>query len=441
MELIIPKDYDPRLSIRETQDAIKYIRDTFQKEMGREMHLERISAPLFVEKSSGLNDNLNGTERPVSFDMLGLPGETLEVVHSLAKWKRMALKKYGFKPGEGLYTNMNAIRRDEELDNLHSCYVDQWDWERVITKEQRTLDTLKDTVREIFKIIKHMQHEVWYKYPEAVKHLPKDIYFITSQELEDLYPDNTPKERENLITREHGCVFLMQIGDKLAGGKPHDGRAPDYDDWKLNGDILFWFEHLQCALEISSMGIRVDEAALEYQLKKAGCEDRRSLPYHKMLLNGQLPYTIGGGIGQSRLCMLLLDRAHIGEVQASIWPQKCAISAGRTRFICCSHWLGAYYGIEYLNLFYHRNNRYRGLCVLRCPGSHQAASGSAGRGGSWRHHCCRRRYAQGHPTGYRPAQPVHEPCLRVHRLSHSHGALHPGVAEPADTGKPVYLGL
>jgi aspartate--ammonia ligase len=226
---------------------------------------------------------------------------------------------------------MNAIRRDEELDNLHSCYVDQWDWERVITREQRNLDTLKDTVREIFKIIKHMQHEVWYKYPEAVKHLPKDIFFITSQELEDLYPDNTPKERENLITREHGCVFLMQIGDKLAGGKPHDGRAPDYDDWKLNGDILFWFEHLQCALEISSMGIRVDEAALEDQLRKAGCEDRRSLPYHKMLLNGELPYTIGGGIGQSRLCMLLLDRAHIGEVQASIWPREMRDICGKNK--------------------------------------------------------------------------------------------------------------
>ena len=321
MELILPENYDPRLTIRETQDAIKYIRDTFQTEMGRAMHLERISAPLFVERSSGLNDNLNGTERPVDFDMLGLPGETLEVVHSLAKWNRMALKEYGFKPGEGLYTNMNAIRRDEELDNLHSCYVDQWDWERVITKEQRNLDTLMDTVREIFKIIKHMQHEVWYKYPEAVKHLPKDIFFITTQELEDLYPDSTPKERENLITKEHGCVFLMQIGDRLAGGMPHDGRAPDYDDWSLNGDILFWFEHLNCALEISSMGIRVDEKALEEQLKKAGCEERRSLPYHKMLLNGELPYTIGGGIGQSRLCMLLLDRAHIGEVQASIWPK------------------------------------------------------------------------------------------------------------------------
>ena len=284
------------------------------------MNLERISAPLFLPKSSGLNDDLNGVERPVSFDMADIPGETVEVVHSLAKWKRMALKEYGFKPGEGLYTNMNAIRRDESLDNLHSCYVDQWDWERVITREERTLDTLMDTVREIFKIIKHMQHEVWYKYPQAVKHLPKDIFFITSQELEDLYPDKSPKERENLITKEHGCVFLMQIGDKLAGGEPHDGRAPDYDDWKLNGDILFWYETLGCALEISSMGIRVDETSLREQLKKAGCEDRASLPYHRMLLNGDLPCTIGGGIGQSRLCMLLLDRAHIGEVQASIWP-------------------------------------------------------------------------------------------------------------------------
>ena len=320
MALIIPKDYDPKLSIRQTQEAIKYIRDTFQKEFGREMNLERISAPLFLPKSSGLNDDLNGVERPVSFDMADIPGETVEVVHSLAKWKRMALKEYGFKPGEGLYTNMNAIRRDESLDNLHSCYVDQWDWERVITREERTLDTLMDTVREIFKIIKHMQHEVWYKYPQAVKHLPKDIFFITSQELEDLYPDKSPKERENLITKEHGCVFLMQIGDKLAGGEPHDGRAPDYDDWKLNGDILFWYETLGCALEISSMGIRVDETSLREQLKKAGCEDRASLPYHRMLLNGELPCTIGGGIGQSRLCMLLLDRAHIGEVQASIWP-------------------------------------------------------------------------------------------------------------------------
>lgn len=322
MKLIIPENYDPRLSIRETQEAIKYIRDTFQKELGKEMNLERISAPLFVEHSSGLNDDLNGVERPVQFDLAGIPGDMVEVVHSLAKWKRMALHEYGFQPGEGLYTNMNAIRRDEELDNLHSCYVDQWDWEKVITKEQRNEETLKETVREIFKIIKHMQHEVWYKYPNAVKQLPDDIFFITTQELEDLYPGCTAKERENLITKEHGCVFLMKIGDKLASGKPHDGRAPDYDDWQLNGDILFWFENLQCALEISSMGIRVDEVSLAEQLKKAGCEERRELPYHQMLLNGELPYTIGGGIGQSRLCMLLLDRAHVGEVQASIWPKE-----------------------------------------------------------------------------------------------------------------------
>ena len=322
MGLILPEHYDPRLSVRETQEAIKYIRDTFQKEFGKEMNLERISAPLFVEKSSGLNDDLNGVERPVQFDIAGVPGETIEVVHSLAKWKRMALYKYGFQPGEGLYTNMNAIRRDEELDNLHSCYVDQWDWEKVIKKEERTVETLETTVRNIFKIIKHMEHEVWYKYPQAVKKLPEDIYFITSQELEDMYPDKTPKERENLITKEHGCVFLMKIGDKLASGEPHDGRAPDYDDWQLNGDILFWFETLNCALEISSMGIRVDEKALEEQLVKAGCEERKNLPYHKMLLNGELPYTIGGGIGQSRLCMLLLDRAHVGEVQASLWPEE-----------------------------------------------------------------------------------------------------------------------
>ncbi|MCI9362536.1 MAG: aspartate--ammonia ligase [Hungatella sp.] len=321
MNLVLPKNYDPRLTIRQTQEAIKYIRDTFQKEFGKEMHLERISAPLFVEKSSGLNDDLNGVERPVAFDMAALPSETMEVVHSLAKWKRMALHQYGFLPGEGLYTNMNAIRRDEVLDNLHSCYVDQWDWEKVITKEERTLDTLKETVLTIFKIIKHMEHEVWYKYPQAVKRLPENIFFIDSQELEDRYPDKTPKERENLIAKEHGCVFLMKIGETLKSGKPHDGRAPDYDDWQLNGDILFWFENLDCALEISSMGIRVDEASLAEQLKKAGCEERKTLAYHRMLLQGELPYTIGGGIGQSRLCMLLLDRAHIGEVQASIWPE------------------------------------------------------------------------------------------------------------------------
>lgn len=322
MSFILPEHYDPHLTVRETQEAIKYIRDTFQKEFGREMNLVRISAPLFVEKSSGLNDDLNGIERPVAFDMPALPGETIEVVQSLAKWKRMALYQYGFQPGEGLYTNMNAIRRDEELDNLHSCYVDQWDWEKVITRAERNQETLKDMVRRIFKIIKHMQHEVWYKYPEAVNHLPKDIIFINSQELEDRYPDQSPKERENLITKEHGCVFLMQIGDKLDSGAPHDGRAPDYDDWSLNGDILFWSDYLNCAIEISSMGIRVDETSLAEQLKKAGCEERSQLPYHRMLLNGELPCTIGGGIGQSRLCMLLLNRIHVGEVQASIWPAE-----------------------------------------------------------------------------------------------------------------------
>ncbi len=321
MSLIIPKDYDPVLDVRQTQEAIKYIRDTFQKEFGRQMNLERVSAPLFVKKSSGLNDNLNGVERPVSFDILGVPGEDIEVVQSLAKWKRLALGRYGFKPGEGLYTNMNAIRRDEELDNLHSCYVDQWDWEKVIEKKDRNIETLEETVRTIFKVIKHMQHEVWYKYPEAVNHLPNEISFITSQELLDMYPDKSPKEREDAIARERGCVFIEKIGDSLSDGKPHDGRAPDYDDWQLNGDILFWFEPLGRALEVSSMGIRVDETALLNQLAKAGCEDRKSLPYHKMLLDGQLPYTIGGGIGQSRLCMLLLKRAHVGEVQASIWPE------------------------------------------------------------------------------------------------------------------------
>ena len=328
MTLILPKNYDPVLTIRQTQEAIKYIRDTFQKEFGKELNLERVSAPLFVPKSSGLNDNLSGVERPVAFDIAGIKGEEVEVVQSLAKWKRMALHEYGYNLGEGLYTNMNAIRRDEALDNLHSCYVDQWDWEKVINKEDRNDETLESTVRNIFKIIKHMQHEVWYKYPEAVNHLPKEIVFIDSEELLRKYPDKTPKERENLITRECGCVFIKRIGAALSNGKPHDGRAPDYDDWELNGDILFWFDWLDMALEISSMGIRVDEKSLDKQLSISGCDDRRALPYHKMLLNGELPHTIGGGIGQSRLCMLLLNRAHVGEVQSSIWPEdmrkKCA---------------------------------------------------------------------------------------------------------------------
>ena len=288
MKLIIPKNYDPVLTVRETQEAIKYIRDTFQYEFGKELNLSRISAPLYVTQSSGLNDNLNGTEKPVSFTMKELPGEQMEVVHSLAKWKRMALKKYGFKLHEGLYTNMNAIRKDEELDNFHSAYVDQWDWEKIISKNERTKETLVEHVRTIFKVIKHMEHEVWYKYPQAVNNLP---------------------------------VFVMQIGDKLSNNEKHDGRAPDYDDWTLNGDILFWYEPLQSALEISSMGIRVDEDTLLEQLKKENCLERCELPFHKAILNKELPYTLGGGIGQSRLCMLLLKKAHIGEVQASLWPE------------------------------------------------------------------------------------------------------------------------
>ena len=321
MKLTIPEHYNPVLSVRQTQEAIKYIRDTFQHEFGKEMNLLRISAPLFVEKRSGLNDDLNGIEEPVHFTMKDIGDERIEVVHSLAKWKRMALKKYGFQLHEGLYTNMNAIRKDEELDNLHSAYVDQWDWEKILTKEERTENVLKQHVHTIFKVIKHMEHEVWYKYPEAVNHLPDKIHFITTQELLDKYPTYTAKERENAITKELGCVFIMKIGDKLSNGEKHDGRAPDYDDWQLNGDILFWYEPLQCALEISSMGIRVDENSLVKQLRKEGKEERLQLPFHRAILEQRLPYTIGGGIGQSRLCMLLLKKAHIGEVQASIWPE------------------------------------------------------------------------------------------------------------------------
>ena len=253
MKLIIPENYDPILDLRQTQEAIKYIRDTFQKEIGRALQLSRISAPLFVQKSSGLNDNLNGVESPVSFQISEMPGEQIEVVHSLAKWKRMALKKYGFKMHEGLYTNMNAIRKDEEVDNLHSYYVDQWDWEKIISKSERNEETLKRHVLKIFKVIKHMEHEVWYKYPQAVNRLPDKIHFFTSQELEDRYPELTPNERETAMCKEYGCIFVMRVGKKLKSGIKHDGRAPDYDDWDLNGDILFWFEPLKCALEISSV--------------------------------------------------------------------------------------------------------------------------------------------------------------------------------------------
>ena len=331
MNLIIPENYNPVLSIRETQKAIKYIRDTFQHEFGKEMKLSRISAPLFLEKSSGLNDNLNGVEKPVSFTMKELPNDQIEVVHSLAKWKRWALGHYGFSMHEGLYTNMNAIRKDEEVDNLHSVYVDQWDWEKIISKEERTENVLKQHVRQIFKIIKHMEHEVWYKYPQAVNHLPDDIHFITTQELLDLYPNLNQKERENEITKKYGCVFLMKIGDLLSNGKKHDGRAPDYDDWStvaengkvgLNGDILIWYPVLGRSFELSSMGIRVDKESLLRQLEIEGKEDREKLYFHQQLLNDKLPLSIGGGFGQSRLCIVLLHKAHIGEIQASIWPEE-----------------------------------------------------------------------------------------------------------------------
>ena len=329
--LITPAGYKPVLDLRETQVAIKEIKDFFQRELAKQLNLTRVSAPLFVLPESGLNDNLNGVERPVSFGILEQKDRKAEIVHSLAKWKRQALKEYGFQEGEGLYTDMSAIRRDEDTDNIHSIYVDQWDWEKIISKKDRTRETLESIVRSVYKALKVTEDYMAYEYEYIGRYLPENITFVTTQELEDMYPDCTPKEREYKIAKLHGAVFIEQIGDKMKSGEKHDGRAPDYDDWKLNGDILFWFDTLNCALEISSMGIRVDEAALEYQLKKAGCEDRRSLPYHKMLLNGELPYTIGGGIGQSRLCMLLLDRAHIGEVQASIWPQKMRDICGENK--------------------------------------------------------------------------------------------------------------
>ena len=323
MTLILPKDYDSKLTIRETEEAIRYIRETFQDELSAELNLQRMSAPMFVRHSSGLNDDLNGVETPVHFTAKDLGDERIEIVHSLAKWKRLALKKYGFGMHEGLYTNMNAIRKDEDMDNFHSIYVDQWDWEKVIAKEERTEATLKATVKQIFKVIKHMEHEVWYKYPQAVHHLPDEIHFVTTQELEDRWPELTPMEREDKIAKELGCVFVMKIGDKLQrSGERHDVRAPDYDDWALNGDIIFWYEPLGCKLEVSSMGIRVSEKSLAEQLKKAGAEERAKLPFHRALLAGELPYTIGGGIGQSRLCMLLLGKAHVGEVQASLWPES-----------------------------------------------------------------------------------------------------------------------
>ena len=323
MKTVIPEGYKSLLSIYDTQKAISLLKRVFEDRLGALLNLYRVSAPLFVDENSGLNDNLNGYERPVSFDILRSDHKA-QVVQSLAKWKRLALKRYGFFPGKGLYTDMNAIRRDEdELDNLHSVYVDQWDWEKVILPEDRKLDYLKLTVMDIVTAICDTQDTMQAIYPQlqALGKLNRRVSFVTAQQLEDMYPELTPKQRENEYLKEHKTAFIIGIGGALRSGKPHDGRAPDYDDWDLNGDIMFWDELLGCAFEVSSMGIRVDPASLDKQLRLSGCDDRRELPYHKMLLNGELPLTIGGGIGQSRLSMLLLGKAHIGEVQASIWDE------------------------------------------------------------------------------------------------------------------------
>ena len=317
-KVYIPQDYHTPLSVYEMQRAIEFIKSNFQVNLSNALNLRRVSAPLFVDENSGLNDNLNGVERPVSFDIPDV-GTNAQVVHSLAKWKRLALKRYDFKVGKGLFTDMNAIRRDEEVDNLHSIYVDQWDWEKVISAEDRNVAYLKRTVRDIVSAVSETSSALNVAFPSLHTKLPSEVFFITTQELEDLYPDLTPKQREDEICKKKGVVFLMQIGKILKSGIKHDGRAPDYDDWELNGDILYWNEVLGHAFEISSMGIRVDPKSLDSQLTIAGCDDRRELPFHKAVLNGELPYTIGGGIGQSRLCMLLLGSAHIGEVQASVW--------------------------------------------------------------------------------------------------------------------------
>ncbi len=319
--LVIPQGYKPLLSLKQTEQAIKKVKDFFERDLSIQLNLTRVSAPLFVNRASGLNDTLNGVERPVAFDIKGIEGD-YEIVHSLAKWKRFALKHYGFTSGEGLYTDMNAIRRDEDVDNLHSNYVDQWDWEKVIEKSDRTVDTLKDSVSKIYATLKHTERYIASEYDFAEIYLPEDIFFITTQELEDMYPGKTPKEREYAIAKEKGAVFLMQIGGVLKSGKIHDGRAPDYDDWSLNGDIIVYYPILDTALELSSMGIRVDEEALLSQLKIRGREENAELPFQKALLRGELPYTIGGGIGQSRICMYFLRKAHVGEVQSSIWPDS-----------------------------------------------------------------------------------------------------------------------
>jgi len=320
-KLVVPTGYTPVLSVYETQNAIGNLKRHFETNLAAALNLCRVSAPLFVDSNSGLNDNLNGVERPVSFD-IPATGHNAEIVHSLAKWKRMALGSYGFPAGEGIYTDMNAIRRDEELDNLHSIYVDQWDWERVMTASERNPDFLYDIVRKIVNALCDTNEAMLAAYPALTHRISRDVTFITAQELEDLYPDKTGKERENAFVREHPTTFLCGIGGKLRSGKPHDGRAPDYDDWTLNGDILVWNPILECSFEISSMGIRVDSAALDRQLTLANCDYRRSLPFHKALLEGKLPLTIGGGIGQSRVSMLLLEKAHLGEVQVSLWDEN-----------------------------------------------------------------------------------------------------------------------
>lgn len=319
---IIPQNYKTTLGLKATEVAIKKLKDYFETELSHKLNLTRVSAPLFVERNSGINDDLNGVERPVAFDIKEDKNTEVEIIHSLAKWKRMALSTYGFKIGEGLYTDMNAIRRDEDLDNLHSIYVDQWDWEKIISKDQRHKDTLKNVVTSIYEAFKNTEKYIHSEYEEIKPILPEKIHFITSQELEDMYPTLTTKEREDAICKDKGAVFLMEIGGALNSGEPHDGRSPDYDDWTLNGDFLFYYPVLDRAMELSSMGIRVDEDALERQLKIRGFENRKNFDFHQMLLQGKLPYTIGGGIGQSRICMFFLRKAHIGEVQSSFWGDE-----------------------------------------------------------------------------------------------------------------------
>ena len=320
-KFIIPKDYHSELNLHDTQIAIKTVKDFFQNLLSQRLNLSRVSAPLFVDPDSGLNDNLNGVERPVTFDIKEQNGREAEVVQSLAKWKRYALKKYGFSYGEGLYTDMNAIRRDVITDNIHSIFVDQWDWEKIIKKDERTIATLMDTVKVVYKCLRKTEKYMAIQYDYIEEILPHDIFFVTTQELADMFPDNTPKEREYYIAKAKGAVCIMKIGDVLENGERHDGRAPDYDDWSLNADIVVYYPVLDIALELSSMGIRVDKKALLSQLKKAGCEERKDLPFQKAIINEELPYTIGGGIGQSRICMFFLRKAHIGEVQSSLWPE------------------------------------------------------------------------------------------------------------------------